>query len=285
VTIPAVEGAPKGFYEKVGYRLCGARALRIDMLERLADLIRPMDVRGGFEATPDMMSITGCTLDQLADILQSLGFDGERGERPKPVRTVQSGGADPQAETTGEEQPAGATAKDSTDAAQGPETGGAPAMEPAPEEPAPTEDAAQAAGAAQPVETAGVPDSATGAEAAPPEAAATAAEGDTAEIETFYTFCLRPRHRSGPARKPEISEGRAGRPRKGPARRGAKESAEGEASHGPGHGSGKGKGQRKGPGRDRDDEAAKHRSERPRRVEKPVDPNSPFAVLMQLKNK
>jgi ATP-dependent RNA helicase SUPV3L1/SUV3 len=39
VTIPAVEGAPKGFYEKVGYRLCGARALRIDMLERLADLI------------------------------------------------------------------------------------------------------------------------------------------------------------------------------------------------------------------------------------------------------
>ena len=86
VTIPRAEGVPDGYYEKVGYRLCGQRALRIDMLERLADLLRPMDVRGGFEATSDMLSITGCTLEQFADILETLGFQGERGERAKAER-------------------------------------------------------------------------------------------------------------------------------------------------------------------------------------------------------
>ena len=71
------------FYPMAGYRLCGPRALRLDMLERLADLIRGKDVRQGFEATPDMMSITGATLDQLAEMLEGLGFRAEKGERPK----------------------------------------------------------------------------------------------------------------------------------------------------------------------------------------------------------
>jgi hypothetical protein len=31
---------PKGFYRIIGFRICGARAVRIDMLERLSDLIR-----------------------------------------------------------------------------------------------------------------------------------------------------------------------------------------------------------------------------------------------------
>lgn len=84
VTVPAVGDAPEGFYEMTGYRLCGRRALRIDMLERLANLFRPMDARAGFEAQPDMLSITGCTLEQFADIMQSLGFKAERGERLKP---------------------------------------------------------------------------------------------------------------------------------------------------------------------------------------------------------
>jgi ATP-dependent RNA helicase SUPV3L1/SUV3 len=33
-------GTPKGFYGVCGYRICGSRVVRIDMLERLADLIR-----------------------------------------------------------------------------------------------------------------------------------------------------------------------------------------------------------------------------------------------------
>ncbi|MCP5089177.1 MAG: disulfide oxidoreductase [Rhodobacteraceae bacterium] len=87
VTIPAVVDAPKGYYPRAGYRLAGERAIRIDMLERLADLIRAHDVRGGFEAVADMLSITGMTLDQFADLMGGLGYHAERGERDK-VKTV-----------------------------------------------------------------------------------------------------------------------------------------------------------------------------------------------------
>ena len=84
VTIPAIPDAPKGYYPRAGYRLAGDRAIRIDMLERLADLTRAQDVKGGFEATADMLSISGTTLEQFANLMQGLGFDAERGEREKP---------------------------------------------------------------------------------------------------------------------------------------------------------------------------------------------------------
>jgi ATP-dependent RNA helicase SUPV3L1/SUV3 len=83
VTVPAVTGAPEGYYEKSGYRLAGTRAIRIDMLERLADMTRTQDSRAGFEATPDMLSITGMTLEQFADLMGGLGYKGDKGERTK----------------------------------------------------------------------------------------------------------------------------------------------------------------------------------------------------------
>ena len=52
VTVAAVPDAPPGYYPRAGYRLAGERAIRIDMLERLADMIRSLDARAGFEATP-----------------------------------------------------------------------------------------------------------------------------------------------------------------------------------------------------------------------------------------
>jgi ATP-dependent RNA helicase SUPV3L1/SUV3 len=88
VTVPAVEGAPEGYYEKAGYRLAGTRAIRIDMLERLADMTRTQDSRAGFEATPDMLSITGMTLEQFADLMGGLGYKGEKGERAKVKAVV-----------------------------------------------------------------------------------------------------------------------------------------------------------------------------------------------------
>ena len=83
VTVPTISDAPEGYYAMAGYRAAGARAIRIDMLERLADLLRTEDSRGGFEANPDMLSITGMTLEQFADLMQGLGYKGERGERAK----------------------------------------------------------------------------------------------------------------------------------------------------------------------------------------------------------
>ncbi|MCC1481225.1 helicase-related protein [Roseibaca sp. Y0-43] len=110
VTIPHVTEVPGAHYTMAGYHPAGARAIRIDMLERLADLLRACDSRSGFEATPDMLSITGTTLEQFADLMQGLGYAAERGERDKakPV-------ADPAPDTAADE-----TAEAPADAAADP---------------------------------------------------------------------------------------------------------------------------------------------------------------------
>ena len=106
VTVPAVRGRPRGYHSMAGYRAAGERAIRIDMLERLADMLRDQDTRGGFEATPDMLSITGMTLEQFADLMAGLGYKADKGERvkvrqpapteAKPIETADT--ADVQAE-------------------------------------------------------------------------------------------------------------------------------------------------------------------------------------------
>ena len=83
VTVPSEKSAAPGYYAMAGYRAAGERAIRIDMLERLADMLRDQDSRGGFEGTADMLSITGMTLDQFADLMTGLGYKAEKGERPK----------------------------------------------------------------------------------------------------------------------------------------------------------------------------------------------------------
>src|SRR5690606_22055105 len=90
VTVPVAEGAPDGYYHMAGYRPAGHRAVRIDMLERLADLIRPMDARAGFEATQDMLSITGLGHEQFAALMTGLGYQVEKGERPKQVKQAKA---------------------------------------------------------------------------------------------------------------------------------------------------------------------------------------------------
>ena len=152
VTIPALTDAPKGYYPRAGYRLAGTRAIRIDMLERLADMIRAQDTRAGFEATADMLSITGMTFDQFADLMDGLGYSVEKGEREKqrPEPAPEAGQAAEQTAETAEstaEPTAEATAEDPAPA---PDVAAEPAPEP-------------------------------GAEAAP-------AEPEAPELETFYVF-------------------------------------------------------------------------------------------------
>ena len=83
VTIAADAHSPRGYATMSGYREAGERAIRIDMLERLADMLRAEDSRGGFEAKPGMLSITGTTLEQFARLMEGLGYRAERAERPK----------------------------------------------------------------------------------------------------------------------------------------------------------------------------------------------------------
>ncbi len=83
VTVPTLPDLEPGVYAMSGYRAAGERAIRIDMLERLADMLRDKDSRGGFEAVADMLSITGLSLEQFAVLMTGLGYKAERGERPK----------------------------------------------------------------------------------------------------------------------------------------------------------------------------------------------------------
>ncbi len=145
VTVPVAKDAPQGYDTMCGYRDAGERSIRIDMLERLADMLRSEDSRGGFEAKPDMLSITGMTLDQFADLMQGLGYKAERGEREKAKAVPAEAPATEAAEqTAAEETPAveastdevaapaeaPAEATESTEAAAE-----APASEPANDEP------------------------------------------------------------------------------------------------------------------------------------------------------
>ncbi len=86
VTIPADASYQTHHYDLAGYRLVGERAIRIDMLERLADLLRDKDRFAGFEANPDMLSITGLTLEQFANVMENLSFIAEKNERDAPVK-------------------------------------------------------------------------------------------------------------------------------------------------------------------------------------------------------
>ena len=96
-SIPIAPDTPKPLYRTAGYRVCGERAVRVDILERLADLIRPalswretmttpkpdgaFDGRG-FTVTGAMTSLTGASGEDFASILRSLGYRMDR--KPKP---------------------------------------------------------------------------------------------------------------------------------------------------------------------------------------------------------
>lgn len=77
-SLPSDPSVPAGFYEAAGFRPCGPRAVRIDMLERLGDIIRSKGQNGqmpdGFAVSNDMMSVLGCGEDDIAQVLRALGF-------------------------------------------------------------------------------------------------------------------------------------------------------------------------------------------------------------------
>ncbi|HUF86686.1 MAG TPA: helicase-related protein [Thermohalobaculum sp.] len=288
VTIQAVEGAPEGYYAKVGYRLCGARALRIDMLERLADLIRPMDARAGFEATADMLSITGCTLEQFAELMQGLGYEAERGERPRPPRPAKA--AD---ETSAAVEPAGeASGEPAAEGAEGAE--GANAAAPAPDEAAPATETDAAPVSSAEADVAATSEAASEAASEAPSVEVAGAEpegkagGAAPETEIYFVFRLRQR-RGPPAERRAEGEGTAARgPRRARTRGegGQGEHVQGKAGHGK---AGQGKGPRRKPGGGapgaKPDAKPGQQSPAPRREEKPIDPDSPFAILRELKLK
>jgi len=101
-SIPVDPEVPKALYRAAGFRVCGGRAVRVDILERLADLIRPAIAYrpgttpgepppgaadgDGFVVTVTMTSLVGCSGEDFSSILKALGYVMDR--RPGPAITV-----------------------------------------------------------------------------------------------------------------------------------------------------------------------------------------------------
>jgi ATP-dependent RNA helicase SUPV3L1/SUV3 len=101
-------------YRRFGYRVYGRRAVRIDILERLADLIRPalswspartgdrpdgaIDNGRGFFVTQAMTSLLGASGEDMAVILRGLGYHCESRPASEIIIEAKTGGeVDPDA--------------------------------------------------------------------------------------------------------------------------------------------------------------------------------------------
>ncbi|MGE0603714.1 MAG: helicase-related protein [Xanthobacteraceae bacterium] len=259
-SIPNDREIQKSLYRAAGYRVAGTRAVRVDILERLADLIRPAiswkpgatgekpagAIDGfGFTVSVGMTSLVGCAGEDFASILKALGYRMDR--RPVPVETKP-------------EEPA---PQEAADAAQ--------AETPMPEAPP---DAVPATGPLA------APAIAIGAEIQPlPDVTPPAPESAAAEPAMIEVW--RP-GRPRPERRPE----RKREPRKEAAKADGASPEAAPQQERPRHE------RRDKRGKDRKDRGKEHgnRSDanfKPRveRKEKPIDPNSPFASLLALKEK
>lgn len=152
----ADSAVPKETYRVAGFRLCGDRAVRVDIVERLADLIRPAVAyrpglsagepppgsadADGFVVTGAMTSLTGCSGEQFASVLRSLGFVSHlvKGPALTPAATAPDVPAPAESPTNAvdaaasEADPAAAVGLDSGDARIEADEAPAVAADPAP---------------------------------------------------------------------------------------------------------------------------------------------------------
>jgi ATP-dependent RNA helicase SUPV3L1/SUV3 len=338
-SVPVDPAIPRPLYRVVGYRIAGNRAVRVDILERLADLIRPLIAwratpengvppdgaapGNGFMVTVSMTSLLGCSGEDFASVLRSLGYRVERKPAPpKPAGPAPAEAASMPAEAAaapGEtdavsaeasgEPPVGQAAAPPADAAAEPS--------PAPQTPAPAADEPLAVGPEAPAQSS--PAEAAAPEAAPADAAASTADipavaseapAEAAPAEPAFIEIWRPgrSERSGPPRDRHHRDGQRQHGRRRDDRRPAPQAdgAPAEAGQAPAAGEAREerpprddgrpprRGNRGGKGnrRQEGDRRHGHDGERrqgpppnrpPERREKPIDPNSPFAALAALK--
>ncbi|MGY4316685.1 hypothetical protein ACVWW1_006012 [Bradyrhizobium sp. JR3.5] len=157
-SFPVDKALPRDGYRVLGYRQCGERAVRVDILERLADLIRPalawretspgekpagaFDGRG-FVVTQAMTSLTGSAGEDFASILRALGYRMDR-RPPLPPKAVEVAPVETTETIAAETPPVEATSDVAADApvdaaaevvADAPEAAAAPEAEAAADQP------------------------------------------------------------------------------------------------------------------------------------------------------
>jgi ATP-dependent RNA helicase SUPV3L1/SUV3 len=117
-SVPLDANIPAAMYRVVGYRPSGARAVRLDILERLADQIRPLlawrataesptppegvPPGGGFTVTVAMTSLLGTSGEDFSSVLKSLGYRVERKPKPAELAAVADPVVSPPVEPTSE---------------------------------------------------------------------------------------------------------------------------------------------------------------------------------------
>ncbi len=194
-SIPAEPAISPELYRVVGFRVCGPRAVRIDILERLADQIRPLvswrpspeagdpppgaiPQGGGFLVTVGMTSLLGCSGEDFAAVLTSLGYRVDRHEASEAEKAALLSAQHMRAKPKKADAPKAEAVSDAAPTV--PETTASPeADQPAVQAEVPPQDEAAATSEATPVsntETAPSPDAtlpeepSTEGAAAPPEA-------------------------------------------------------------------------------------------------------------------
>jgi ATP-dependent RNA helicase SUPV3L1/SUV3 len=292
VTDPSYE---RMFYKLAGFRFLGKRAVRIDILERLADLIRPLlQWKPGSPARPDgaydgrrfttttaMLSILGATPDDMEEILKGLGYraDSVSAEEAAAFLAAQAGAAAPEAAAS---EKSGDESVDDAD-----QSGEATAESDAPaavsEEPV----AAEAPASEQ---ASSVPDQS--AEPAEPKPVLLWRPGGRSDNQRGAG---RPgdRRPQGPRNQAPREGGEAGGEKRGEGRRDDRRPDNRGDRRDDNRGKFAGKGDRqdrgdrkdRGPRPERDNNKSQPArfEAKPPRKEKPVDPDSPFAKLAALK--
>lgn len=313
-SVPVDTAFQPDIYEMVGFKVCGKRAVRIDILERLADLIRPLmawkpggqtekpqgAVDGpGFTVTVDMTSLLGCAGEDFSEVLKSLGYRMER----KPVEKTTELPASPdlsKSSTSSEPiEPAEATEPAATQEAT-PTADHVETQIPVPEkiehDTTDTEPAsAEAAPAPTDASPSQAPESSSAHTTAETEASATdvpaVADAQAAEEpeEEAFIEIWRPKPRFHNERSGGRRDNKRRQNQNAGDNKGEKQASGGRPSGKHGHEGAAGK--RGGQNKDRLNKGGKgkgghgkgaqgHKSPRP---EKKIDPDSPFAALMALK--
>ena len=73
-SLPVNGEIPSAWYEAVGYRCLGPRAVRVDILERVAATARHSARQGEFALPADLPSLLGCSLEDADLVLKGLGY-------------------------------------------------------------------------------------------------------------------------------------------------------------------------------------------------------------------
>ena len=294
----------KEFYRLAGYELLGKRAVRIDILERLADLIRPAlfwkpaadgasEERpeaaygsGAFFVTPAMMSILGATADDMEAVLAALGYRSQPVTKPNFDSALAKLDADIAAKNAGKENPEAAP-KVTVEVKAARKAVIAPATKPASDsKDTPTADLADTTLENAPAETGTAePENTPEADAVPPVLIWRQARiGGNAQRENQNSNRNKRTNKAadGAAAPDQTGEKADAKPNEQGKRRFDNKRGGGKPNRDSSN-RGKPDGNK---GNMRDKNARGNNNQRPNRpVEKPLDPNSPFAKLAALKEK